>query len=170
MAVRSYIHVAPTLVASPGPPTAKARPSADRETEVPCKAPAPTSVNLLCIAKGSDVTARVYIHVAPTLVASPGPPTAKVKPSPDKATEDPCKAPAPTSSNFTPGEKISVVVARENTDTAPTLVASTGPPTARIKPSLDKETEVPCSGFVKGVGPSNLTPFGVKFMLQTATF
>src|SRR4029079_8139210 len=114
------------LPLSCGPVINAVLPSADSETEAPCRAapiaPVPTSL-LPCWVQ--VVPERVNTQAAPALTLSPTPPISAVLPSADSATALPCGAlptgPVPTS--LLPSW-VQVAPERVNTQTAPALPLS----------------------------------------------
>ena len=102
---------------------------------------------------------RVNTHVAPAKSLSPCPPTAKVPPSADKATEVPwypaLTAPVPMSLGPCWAQ---LVPLRVNTHVAPAPLLSVIPPKAKVLPSADKVTEVPWLAAPMAPVPTSLGP------------
>ena len=82
-------------------------------------------------------------HVAPLPPCLRGPPTIAVRPSADRATEEPCHAlptvPVPTN----PFCRVQTPPLRPNTATVPAPSCNGGSPTRAMLPSADRATEGP---------------------------
>src|SRR5260370_127923 len=126
-------------------------PSAESATDEPCSAATAAAVATIfgpCWLHTPPE--RVNAHAAPAKALSISPPTMAVFPSPDSAADQPCSAPlpkgptAPVPTSFGPCW-LHTLPERVNTHAAPALVLSRGPPTIAVFPSLDSDTEKPCS-------------------------
>src|ERR1700730_8893344 len=82
---RVQIHAAPALPLSKSPPTMAVLPSAERDTEAPCRAfptaPEPTRLGPCWV---QTLPCRVQIHAAPAKRLSRFPPTIAVLPSAER--------------------------------------------------------------------------------------
>src|SRR5450759_773329 len=120
-------------------------PSAERDTEAPCKAlptaPEPTSLGPCWV---QTPPLRVQTHAAPTLLLSAYPPTMAVLPSVERDTDQPCSAvpTAPEPTSFGPGW-VQTPPLLVQTHAAPTPPLSTSPPTMAVVPSAERDTEWP---------------------------
>src|SRR5450759_4937745 len=89
-AVLVHIHAAPAKLLSPLPPTMAVLPSAERDTDLPCRspptAPEPTSLDPCWV---QTPALLVQIHAAPAKLLSRYPPTMAVLPSAERDTEKP---------------------------------------------------------------------------------
>src|SRR6202167_6137526 len=149
-------------VLSFGPPTSALAPSPDKANDVPCPAvpaaPVPTSLLPCCVHAPPE---RANTQAAPAFELSPGPPISAVLPSPDRAAEAPCdtagpEAPAPTS--LTPC-CVQALPERVNTQAAPAVELSCGPPVRAVLPSADRATEVPWLAAPAAPTPTNFAPW-----------
>jgi hypothetical protein len=149
---RVNTQAAPTLPLAAGPPTSAVLPSLEESATLVPNWPEPISPLPVSFAPcGVQVEPeRVNTHAAPTLALSPGPPSSAVLPSGESATLEPT-SPAPTSPepsknswSFAPCW-VQVEPERVNTQAAPTLLLSAGPPISAVLPSEESATLEPTS-------------------------
>src|SRR5262245_10097539 len=145
--LRLNTQAAPVLLLSDHPPTMAVLPSADRARDIPrCARPTAPSPTSLPSCVHTPLPFRVNTHAA----SAPQPPTRAVLPSADKATAIPwpggdCDSPTryesvPTSLSPCCVQAPSV---RVNTQAAPLVLLSLGPPTMAVLPSADRATDAP---------------------------
>src|SRR6478672_3909416 len=145
--LRVNTHAAPVLSWSDQPPTIAVLPSADSATEAPWRAipmaPEPTSCLPCC-----DQTPRLRVNThAPS---ARQPPTIAVSPSADSATDVPWPSGRPESltrpalvpTSFSPCCSQALPL-RTNTQAAPVVLLSLGPPTIAVLPSAASATAAP---------------------------
>src|SRR5215471_2042893 len=133
---------------SPGPPRMAVLPSADNATDMPWRAlpPAsgPTSFLPCCV---QTPPVRVNTQAAPVLLLSDQPPTRAVLPSADSATDIPWPRGNAGSLASLPTSLLPSCVhtspLRENTQAAPRVRLSLGPPKMVVLPSPDTATDAP---------------------------
>ncbi len=146
------IHVAPILLLSYIPPIARVFPYAESDTLVPCLTGgliALLTINFLLfkVCWTQFVPEYVNIHVEPLVELSPGQPIARVFPIEDKDTEVPWDVIGVIgvileAINFVCWDHVDPFLV--NIQVAPIPPSSSGPPTARIFPFADNDTDVPC--------------------------
>jgi hypothetical protein len=135
-------------------------PSADSAREAPCRAvptlPVPTSL-VPCWVQTPPLWMNT--QAAPADELSTGPPTMAVLPSPDSATEVPCRAlpTAPVPTSLVPCW-VQTPPLRVKTHAAPARELSLSPPTIAVLPSADSATEVPWRAFPTAPLPTSLVP------------
>ena len=155
---RTNTHAAPAYAVSPGAPISAVLPFADRATDQPCwdapEEPIPTNL----LTSDQCMPERVNIQAAPWALSSPGPPTSAVLPSADRATENPnCGRPlASVGVSLTRWDQ--PLLERVNTQPAPAVSPSVGPPTSAVLPSDDTATELPCDAGPTAPLPTNFGP------------
>src|SRR5580704_13525275 len=133
-------------------------PSADNAADEPCPAfvAAPVPTNLLpCWVQIPPL--RVKTHAAPAPELSSNPPTIAVLPSPDSATEKPCRA-GPTARVPTSLLLVQARPLRVKTHAAPAPELSPGPPMVAVLPSADNATEKPCWAAPTAPVPTSFGP------------